>query len=157
MGRGLVFVCIAGLALVLAFFAGASYERASLVAKAAQAVVKQTNTARAAEHTAAVDVNHVDQKLVDSLQEANNEQTRIIADLRSGNLRLRKRLASSSGPVAAGAGASDAAAQPGLQEQDAEFLVRLAGEADDVVRQLSACQSIIQIDRRAVNGTADLQ
>ncbi|MGR6748056.1 lysis system i-spanin subunit Rz [Aeromonas veronii] len=51
----------------------------------------------------------------------------------------------SPGPAAGG---GDEAAQGGLQPADAEFLVRLGHEANDVVRQLTACQDYINQQRR---------
>lgn len=48
-------------------------------------------------------------------------------------------------------GGGDEAAQGGLQPADAEFLVRLGHEANDVVRQLTACQDYINQQRRPVS------
>lgn len=67
--------------------------------------------------------------------------------------------ASPAGPVSAakpGAGGGDGRAQARLPEpavgilsaDASEFLVRLAGEADDVARQLAACQRIVEAGRR---------
>lgn len=39
------------------------------------------------------------------------------------------------------------AAAPGLFKPDAEFLIRLAGEADRVVNQLNACQRLLELER----------
>lgn len=46
----------------------------------------------------------------------------------------------STGPAT---GINNEATQGGLQSADAEFLVRLGHEADDVVRQLTACQNLL--------------
>lgn len=48
-------------------------------------------------------------------------------------------------------GGGHEAAQGGLQPADAEFLVRLGHEANDVVRQLTACQDYINQQRRPVS------
>lgn len=48
-------------------------------------------------------------------------------------------------------GGGDEAPQGGLQPADAEFLVRLGHEANDVVRQLTACQDYINQQRRPVS------
>lgn len=48
-------------------------------------------------------------------------------------------------------GGGDEAAQGGLQPADAEFLVRFGHEANDVVRQLTACQDYINQQRRPVS------
>lgn len=77
-----------------------------------------------------------------------------LAALRSDNDRLRVRdrfkCPSSAGvPGAAGGAAGSAEApQGGLLREDAEFLLRIGREADDVVRQLTACQAIINAERK---------
>lgn len=48
-------------------------------------------------------------------------------------------------------GGGDEAPQGGLQPADAEFLVRLGHEANDVVRQLTACQDYITQQQRPVS------
>ena len=48
-------------------------------------------------------------------------------------------------------GSGDEAPQGGLQPADAEFLVRLGHEANDVVRQLTACQDYITQQQRPVS------
>lgn len=81
------------------------------------------------------------------------EKDSVIADLRDGTLRLRTRLAAAAatGNLAAQAGASagsgDGPEATGLRVEDAEFLVRESERADDVVRQLTACQAVIVSDR----------
>jgi hypothetical protein len=52
------------------------------------------------------------------------------------------------GPAPSG---GDEGPQGGLQPADAEFLVRLGHEANDVVRQLTACQSYITQQQRPVS------
>lgn len=80
---------------------------------------------------------------------------RVVADLRSGALRLRVHLASSqtaggrgTGAVGSGPGGCDAATGGELSGPAAEFFVGLASEADEVVHQLTACQAIVAADRR---------
>lgn len=73
-----------------------------------------------------------------------------LADLRSDVIRLRKRFSCTPASVqatAAGATVSDDAESGGLQREDAEFLVRLASDADAVALQLKACQAIVKSDR----------
>lgn len=74
------------------------------------------------------------------------ERDRLLADLRAGNVRLRdkfrcpdRRLPGATGPAAG----SDGAEGGVLSVEDQEFLVRLGAEADDVARQLTACQTIL--------------
>ena len=73
-----------------------------------------------------------------------------LSDLRADVIRLRKRFscpAASVQATAAGAPVSDDAEAGGLQREDAEFLVRLASDADAIALQLKACQAIVENDR----------
>ena len=73
-----------------------------------------------------------------------------LSDLRADVIRLRKRFtcpAASVQATAAGATVSDDAEAGGLQREDAEFLVRLASDADAIALQLKACQAIVENDR----------
>lgn len=82
---------------------------------------------------------------------------RAIADLRSGALRLRIPLAQpactdgADGSGAPAPGTSTVGRDGGtpaeLSTEASEFLVGLANEADEVVRQLTACQAVITADR----------
>ena len=73
-----------------------------------------------------------------------------LSDLRADVIRLRKRFscpAASVQATAAGAPVSDDTEASGLQREDAEFLVRLASDADAIALQLKACQAIVENDR----------
>lgn len=95
----------------------------------------------------------IDQEHQETLRHAKAEAERTIADLRAGNIRLRERFtcpapAGDGVPeAAAGSGRRDARASGGLSTEDAEFLLRLAAEADEVTRQLQACQAVVRSDR----------
>lgn len=89
------------------------------------------------------------------LNHANAAKDRALADLRAGRLRLRDPGARSQPPCGsglpeAGAGAAgrDGEARGELSGATAEFLVALAGEADQVARQLAACQAVVIEDRK---------
>lgn len=76
-----------------------------------------------------------------------NEKDRVLADLHNANLRLRRRFQcpTTSVPGTSGTPAGgDGAPQSGLLVEDAEFLVRLAAEADARVNQLTACQNVLK-------------
>lgn len=76
-----------------------------------------------------------------------NEKDAVIADLRAGNVRLRNRFTCPTPAVSQEPGASgqrNGGEGSGLLEQDAEFLVRLAAEADERVKQLQACQNVLK-------------
>ncbi|MFA6063906.1 MAG: lysis system i-spanin subunit Rz [Gallionella sp.] len=92
--------------------------------------------------------------------EIDNEKAaadRIIADLKSGNLKLRKRFSCDQGAAIAGTASSgDGAAQGGLQSSDVEFLIGIASEADIIVNQLTLAQGVIVRQRETCNGPVRL-
>lgn len=99
---------------------------------------------KSAENIAAIDAKH--------LKEKQNERERTeatVANYRSDNLRLRNSLRPASCPAGggtkstSGSGVGDAAESVGLRDADVEFLVRIAGEADEVTDTLRACQGVI--------------
>lgn len=76
-----------------------------------------------------------------------NEKDRVLADLHNANLRLRRRFQCPTTSVPGDSGTAtsgDGASQSGLLVADAEFLVRLAAEADARVNQLTACQNVLK-------------
>lgn len=91
----------------------------------------------------------VDQKLMEERADAQNQIDRLRADLRAGTRRLSVAIAAAGGVPgsAAGAGGGDAAARGELHPAAADDLVALAADADDVARQLGACQQVIVADR----------
>lgn len=83
-----------------------------------------------------------------------NETNRLRAAIRDGSLRLRNhtRGESPSGGAPSEALASacqrDGEAATQLSAAASEFLVELTGEADEIVKQLTACQEVIEADRK---------
>lgn len=80
------------------------------------------------------------------------KRDRRIADLRSDNLRLRdpgsKNTADGKADgVTTGTSQCDGHTGSQLSVEASEFLLRLTGEADEVVVQLTACQAVVQSDR----------
>lgn len=100
--------------------------------------------------------DYLQNKLTQEKQDAIAQRDAVIADLRAGTVRLRQRFrcpvpaAPAGGPAGTSAG-GDAAGDRGLSDADAEFLVRFAGDADNVARQLGACQAVIRADRQGFN------
>ncbi|MDH0048595.1 lysis system i-spanin subunit Rz [Comamonas terrigena] len=96
------------------------------------------------------------------LKDARTEKDRVIADLRARNLRLRIPVVTTASAACRGGGAGseagpstgqrDGEATAELSDAAAEFLVGLASEADDVARQLSACQAVVIADRQQQEG-----
>lgn len=121
-------------------------------AELANARTEAERLARQAERDSAQAMAAIDNAYQQGQADAKAESDRVIADLRAGNVRLRKRFtcpAASDLPAAGtSTGSSDAAQTGGLQRDDAEFLVREAERADEVVRQLQACQAIVRKDRQ---------
>lgn len=113
-----------------------------------QAKVRQQEQDKAAE-LAAIDQQH--QQDIANREAISN---RTIADLRAGTVRLRSDIAANEFAAsvrlpssAAGTGQRPAAQGVGLRIADAEFLIRTAGEADQVADQLRACQAVVRADR----------
>lgn len=82
-------------------------------------------------------------------KEKKNEEDTAIARLDSE--RVRVTLTPARDPVpgaAAGAGGNNGACETGLPRADAEFLIRLAREADEAVIQLQACQYLLATERQ---------
>ena len=154
------------LAVIAALFAGAVYEREQQREKdvaefakerAAQAKVNQDAIAaldakyRKAEqdHQAAVTQIGVDyaQKLADATDQRNKD----VAAARAGALKLRIPPGNpndSSAPKTGGSSGGGNGAEGGeLPQQVTSDLYALADDADQVAKQLSACQAVITADR----------
>jgi Tfp pilus assembly protein PilE len=110
-----------------------------------------------------IDINHEEE-----VRHVHENKDRVIADLRSGALQLRRtcRQADAGGaaggvdPAAGAAGAAgerdaQARGEPGRpvagaddDEADAIFTVGLLAEGDEAIKDLTACQAIVEDDRR---------
>lgn len=92
---------------------------------------------RQAERLAEIETRYEQEK-----KDALADRDRTITELRSGQRRLYVNVqapAGAGGASPAGTGPGTAEARAELSQQDGEFLVRLAAEADDVVRELNYC------------------
>jgi hypothetical protein len=109
-------------------------------------VVEQVNQTRATEHTQADKLAAIGVKHEEDRAAAPAVADAVVADLRSGALRLRNDLAACHtdllSKTAAGALERDAATQ--RREEFAGRVVRIGRDADD---QLRACQAVIAADR----------
>ena len=144
---------------------GRRTERAEWLARD-NVALKQANTriqqleeqGRVKERQHAQDMAVAEADYQEGLKHERAAKDRVIADLRSGALRLRVAVTeanntdNNSGNAAAtlgtGTAGGDGAARAELSDAAAEFLVGLAGEADEVTRQLSACQAVVVADRK---------
>jgi len=148
-----LYALLAAVAMALSFWAGWSWRgdraegaEARQQAGASAAVVEQVNKARATEHTQAETMVTIGAKHEEDRAAAPAVVDAVVADLRSGALRLRNDLAACHtdllSQTAAGTLERDAATQ--RREEFAGRVVRIGRDADD---QLRACQAVIQADR----------
>ncbi|NDV11692.1 lysis system i-spanin subunit Rz [Crenobacter caeni] len=120
-------------------------ERAKLEQAHADALADALSKTQAREQALA----EVDKKLMEERADAQTEINRLRADLRAGTRRLSVAFAAAGSVpgAAASPGSGDAAARAELHPAAADDLVGLAADADDVTRQLAACQAVIAADR----------
>lgn len=110
-----------------------------------QAITK----ARKAEQDAATALNNIDEAYQNGYENARKDMDRTIADLRSGNLRLRRDLAKAVCVSSdQGAGSREGEAATRLLREAGERVIRIGREADAVVRQLTACQAVVDVCER---------
>lgn len=143
--------------VILAFWAGwewrdrsADLTMANADLKQAVAVVDQVNDTRAIEHTQARDVAVIGVKHEEDRTAAATVPAAVVAELRSGQLRLRDGWASCEtqrlSDASAAAFERDAAAQ--RRAEFAGAVVRAGRDADD---QLRSCHAVIAADRAEVS------
>jgi hypothetical protein len=120
----------------------------------AKALADQQSKARQQEQDKAAELAAIADKHQQDIANREAISNRTIADLRAGTIRLRSDIAANEfaasvrlPSAAAGTGQRDAAKGVGLRIADAEFLIRTAGEADQVADQLRACQAVVRADR----------
>lgn len=82
------------------------------------------------------------------LKDGQNKKTDAIKRVNNGTLVLRDKYAADCGKSEITSdpapGRRDATPEPGLSRETSEFLIGLASEADDVVKQLTTCQADYQ-------------
>lgn len=143
--------------VILAFWAGwewcdrsADLTRANADLQQAVAVVDQVNDTRAIEHTQVRDVAVIGVKHEEDRTAAATVPAAVVAELRSGQLRLRDGWASCEtqrlSDASAAAFERDAAAQ--RRADFAGAVVRAGRDADD---QLRSCHAVIAADRGVVS------
>ncbi|QRO33941.1 hypothetical protein [Chromobacterium violaceum] len=129
-------------------------QRDAAVARASQAqqLATATQATRAREHQAAADDAATAAAYEKDLEDGKLELQAALAR-HAAALRLRQQQpAAGRGDlpaVTAGAGQRDGTAPADFSAAHGDDALRLAAEADDVVRQLAACQAIVGSDRAA--------
>lgn len=119
-------------------------------------IITLQTSARSIEQKHALALAAVSTHYEEELTHATKQRVADVAAVRAGTLRLRDPnppsiYATGNRPAETGPGAGgrDGSEGAGLSEATAEFLLALAGDADDITRQLTACQGVIIEDRVA--------
>ena len=106
---------------------------------------------RTAEQKAAQQVSEIESKLHEQNIQASANQAKLINGVRTGTISLRDRFtcpdANSVPDVTTSTSRDITTEKRGLQREDAEFLVSESERADEVVRQLTACQAMLVQER----------
>jgi prophage endopeptidase len=116
-------------------------------------ILKLEQAARDAERRHAEDLEVISAGYQKELVNAKAQRDRDVSAARSGALSLRFHAegsgacAGGTGQTAAGAAGRDGPATAELPREVAAGLFAIADDADEVVRQLSACQAVIRADR----------
>jgi hypothetical protein len=133
----------------------AAWERreAGINAKTAERIQGLNALNRQLEQLHAQDLARISAAYQDQLRKHDNEKDRALAALRARTLQLSIPArcpagGSGSSEAPAGAGGRDAAARAELSPEAAGFLIGEATRADKIVDQLTACQAIVNRDRR---------
>lgn len=156
-------VVAGGLALTGAYFYGRHDGAALEIArweKRDNDELRRVNAELDAAHRKLRDQEHA---AADRLQQVSGEYQRELTDVReqtrsrlaavAAGFRLRDPAAAAAvcpggvPGVAAGAGGRNGAAPGDLSGEATAFLLQLAGEADEVAKQLKACQDVVRADR----------
>jgi len=124
-------------------------------------ITRLNNEAREKERLNAAALAQVSTRHQREVKNVRDQAKRDVAAVRAGSLVLRDPGAPSGSPAGSGIRTTDAAAcrrdgQAGtdLSREASEFLLDLASEADEVVAQLTACQAVVEEDRRTLGGGA---
>jgi hypothetical protein len=160
--------CVAAAAMVTGSLYGAYHHGVKVTDSKYQAIIAAAGKAHAdevislngkvaqAEHKAALDMAAIDQRHQEDIEHEKQIAAGTLASYRAGTLRLRNEfqahiIADTGVPsVAASAGQRDAAGSGGLQPAHVEFFVSEAERANQVVKQLAACQAVVRADRSVV-------
>lgn len=126
----------------------------SELAMANAKIVELEETARATERKHANQIASISRNLQEEIARAKLQKDLDSVAARNGALRLYDKFAAGvcadrdkAGAVGAGAGRRDGSTGCELSSEAAQFLLGLAGDADDIARQLTACQAVITSDR----------
>lgn len=127
-------------------------EKAEANAQAAIAINKAQEAARATEHRQAQQFQQVEAKLLEENRKVRNEKDDLLAAARNGGLRLPSTKGANSNSGMPEASSCACGNQPEtvcyLPEEFVRTLADEAERADQVVYQLTACQMILEEERK---------
>lgn len=134
------------------------------VSQAAQQIKTAEDAVRKAEQAHAAKLSYISATYQKELVDAKAQHARDLAAIRAGTIRLRDPAYTAPVPACPGAAPQTAATAGGcdggktgefpgssagfLSGGASEFLIGLANDADDVARQLAACQRVVTEDRQ---------
>ncbi len=126
-------------------------EKAELNAQAAKQIEEANNRVRAIEREANSRVAQTEQLFNKKLKEKDLEEANALDRARTGGLFINAKCPSGSDSMpgaSSSSGSGDGETRVELPQADGEFLIRLASEADRVTEQLSACQKLLEDERK---------
>jgi hypothetical protein len=126
-------------------------EKAELNAQAAKEIEEANNRVRAVERESYIKVAQTEQLFNKKLREKSNEEASALDRARNDGLFVNAKCAGRSNTVpgtTSSSSSSDGEARVELSKEDGEFLIRIAAEADRVTEQLSACQKLLEDERK---------
>ncbi len=128
-----------------------SQEKAELNAQAAKEIEEANNRVRAVERESYIKVAKTEQLFNKKLREKSNEEASALDRARNGGLFVNAKCTDRSSTVprtTSNSSSSDGETRVELSKEDGEFLIRIAAEADRVTEQLSACQKLLEDERK---------
>ena len=118
-------------------------------------IIKLETDARAQEQQHAAHLDQIATTYEKEKADVTAQKDSVIAQLRAGTMRLHdphspgfKAPGGPASPAAASTGRCDGGEGSELSQRTSEFLVGLASRADEVVKQLQACQAVVKSDRK---------
>lgn len=126
-------------------------EKAELNAQAAKEIQEANDRVRAIERESYLKVAQTEQIFNKKLKEKDLEEVNALNRARTSGLFVNAKCPSSINAVSGAAknsSSGDGETRVELHQADGEFLIRFAAEADRVTEQLSACQKLLEDERK---------
>jgi hypothetical protein len=126
-------------------------EKAELNAQAAKEIQEANDRVRAIERESYLKVAQTEQMFNKKLKEKNLEEVNALNRARTGGLFVNAKCPSSVNAMSGAAknsSSGDGETRVELHQADGEFLIRFAAEADRITEQLSACQKLLEDERK---------